>query len=128
MRPTKRFEQVLNDPSMKGTSLLKDLEEYECDICGAGYALNVGWCTWTCSVPQKEHKEWGEFWQEGYHVCLDCCEAGVASFPERLRKHAQELEERAWELRRIAGAMWQPARSDDAETCTTSSDPLGSPG
>ena len=121
MRPTKRFEQLLND--LKGGSFLKGSEEYECDICGAGYALLVGWCKWNCSVPQKEHKEWGEFWQSGYHVCFDCCDAGVASFPDRLRKHAEALEERAAELRKLVDAKWQPVELDDAGAC----DPLVSP-
>jgi hypothetical protein len=119
MRPTKRFEQLLSLrgtsllKELGGTSFLKDLEEYECDICGAGYALEVGWCKWNCSVPQKEHKEWGEFWLPGYHICFDCCEAGVASFPDRLRKHVEALEERAAELRKLVDAKWVPAELYD---------------
>jgi hypothetical protein len=112
MRPTKRFEQLLND--LNGASWLKDSEEYECDICGAGYAFFVGYSMWNCSVPQTEHKEWGEFWRPGYHVCLDCCEAGVAGFPDRLRKHAEALEERAAELRKLINAKWQEIELDDA--------------
>ena len=112
MRPTKRFEQLLSD--LGGDSGLEDSEEYECDICGAGYAFFVGYSMWNCSVPQKEHKEWGEFWRPGYHVCLDCCNAGVAGFPDRLRKHAKALEERAAELRKLINANWQVIELDDA--------------
>src|SRR6266853_583538 len=112
MRPTKRFEELLN--ASNGSSDLKDLEEYECDICGAGYAFFVGYSMWNCSVPQREHKEWGEFWRPGYHVCLDCCEAGAEGFPDRLRKHAEALEERAAELRKLINAKWQVIELDDA--------------
>ena len=122
MRPTKRFEQLLND-----SSAMKGSEEYECDICGAGYAFFVGYSMWNCSLPHKEHKEWGEFWRPGYNVCLDCCEAGVAAFPDRLRKHAEALEERAAELRRLVDAKWQPVELDDARTCTVDGDPLVNP-
>ncbi len=69
---------------------------------------------WNCSVPQREHKEWGEFWRPGYHVCLDCCEAGAEGFPDRLRKHAEALEERAAELRKLINAKWQVIELDDA--------------
>jgi hypothetical protein len=113
MRPTKKFEQLLND-SWLGSETLKELQEYECDLCGAGYAFYVGYSMWNCSVPQKEHPEWGEFWRPGYHVCLDCYEAGVAGFPDRLRKHAEALEERAAELRKLVNAKWQPIELDDA--------------
>ena len=108
MRPTKRFEQLLNDGWFEESA-----EEYECDLCGAGYAFYVGYSMWNCSVPQKEHEEWGEFWRPGYHVCLDCRNAGVAGFPDRLRKHAEALEERAAELRKLINAKWQEIELDD---------------
>jgi len=113
MRPTKKFEQLLND-SWLDSETLKELQEYECDLCGAGYAFYVGYSRWNCSVPQKEHKEWGEFWRPGYHVCLDCCEAGVAGFRDRLRKHAEALEKRAAELRKLINAKWEVIELDDA--------------
>src|SRR5262249_19851414 len=125
MRPTKRFEQLLND--FKGGSFLKRSEEYECDLCGAGYALLVGWCKWNCSLPQKEHKEWGEFWQPGYHVCFDCCEAGVASFRPQILKHGEAWKERGAELKKLADEKWFPAELYDEKTCTADDNPPASP-
>jgi len=68
---------------------------------------------YTAATLSKRHKEWGEFWRPGYHVCLDCCKAGVAGFPDRLRKHAEALEERAAELRKLINAKWQEIELDD---------------
>ena len=126
MRPTKRFEQLLSWRCMDSETLT-EFEEFECDICGDGYALVMGWVRFSCSVAQREQKEWGEYWHNSYDVCLDCVEAGVAGFPERLRKHAEALEERARELRQLADAKWRPWTQDDEGVCRADDDPLVSP-
>jgi hypothetical protein len=100
MRLTKRFERWLSENlSSKWATAI---QEYECEICGAEPMADRA--TFICSIVHPEHEGWGEYWQKRYDVCLDCLKAGAASFPDRLRKHAQELEERARELRQLANA------------------------
>jgi hypothetical protein len=98
MRPTKRFEKWLSNPLLGDK--LTYLQEYECEICGA--EPMDGWAEFICSVAHPEHEGGGEYWRHQYQVCLDCFKAGIASFPDRLRKHAQRLEERARELQKLA--------------------------
>jgi hypothetical protein len=115
MRPTKRFEKWLSDPSMDSREI-NYLQEYECEICGAEPLEQS--VEFICSVPKPR---WGEYWAIRYHVCSDCGKAGIASFPDRLRKHAETQEERARELRKLADAEWRtpepedeaPSRADD---------------
>ena len=112
MRPTKRFEEWLSNPLLDGRAITS-LQEYECEICGAEPMAR--WAEFICSVAQEG---WGEYWRYRYHVCLDCFKAGIPSFPDRLRKHAQKLEERAQELRKLAAdAEWQISVPPDAEVC-----------
>jgi hypothetical protein len=85
---TKRFEQLLSNPSIDGQTI-NWLQEYECDICGAEPLKERA--DFTCSVPRPGY---GSYWQYRYEVCLDCVNAGIASFADRLRKHAQTLEEK----------------------------------
>jgi hypothetical protein len=101
MRPTKTFEKLLSDPSVDGRALTY-LQEYECEICGAEPLEDR--VEFICSVAHPEHEGWGEYWRYRYSVCLDCLKVGIASFPDRLRKHAETLEERARDLRQLANA------------------------
>jgi hypothetical protein len=96
MRPTKSFEKVLSDPSTLP----------ECDICGV--TLWDSFARFACVQPHPKHKGDGDLWQDTSDVCLDCRDAGVASFPDRLRKRAQQLEQRAPELRQLASAQFVP--------------------
>jgi hypothetical protein len=115
MRPTKRFAKLLSDPSIDGKAI-NYLQEHECEICGA--APMADWTEFICSVAHPEHEGWGEYWRYRYNVCLDCLKAGIASFPDRLRTHAQKLEERTRELRRLAAdAKWRTSGRHDAEVC-----------
>jgi hypothetical protein len=98
---TKRFEQLLSNPSIDGQTI-NWLQEYECDICGAEPLKERA--DFTCSLPRPGC---GSYWQYRYEVCLDCVNAGIASFADRLRKHAQTLEEKARELRGLADGKWQ---------------------
>jgi hypothetical protein len=116
MRPTKRFEKLLSDPSID-REFLKDLHEYECEICGVGPLES--WVRFVSSEPHPKDERWADLWQNSYDVCEDCLEAGVASFPDRLWKHAQELEERARELQKLAAeAKWRISGPEDAVVCT----------
>ena len=100
MRPTKSFEKSLSDPST-------DIETLpECDICGV--TLWDRLAKFECVQPHPKHKGDGDLWQDTCDVCLDCRDAGVASFPDRLRKRAQQLERRAPELRQLASAQFVP--------------------
>lgn len=78
--------------------------DVECDICGAGpldRSIEA-----VSSVPDP--KRGGEYWQTHYHVCFTCLKAGTTSFPRRIRKRAQRLEELARDLRKLAAdAKWQ---------------------
>jgi hypothetical protein len=112
MRPSKRNEGLRNalllDSSIKESladSYLDYLGEHECEICGAEPLEQS--VEFICSVPKPR---WGEYWAIRYHVCSDCGKAGIASFPDRLRKHAETLEERARELRALADAEWRLAQ------------------
>ena len=126
MRPTKRFEQWLSEPSLDHETI-RTLQEYECEICG--FEPLHSWATVICSVPHAQHEGWREYWQDSYDVCWDCEDAGVASFPDRLRKHAQQLEEKARELRKLADAdaKWRPSTPDDPEDPRLNKDFLVSP-
>jgi hypothetical protein len=105
MGPTKRFEKWLSDP-LKGAKAINYLQEQECEICGAEPLAD--WIEFSCPVAHPEYEEWGRgYLRYSYNVCLDCVEAGVASFPDRLRRHAQILEERARQLRKLADAWWR---------------------
>jgi len=125
MRPTKRFEQWLSEPSIDRETI-RTLQEYECEICG--YEPLDSWAILRCSVPHAQYEGWREFWQDSYDVCWDCVEAGEASFPDRLRKHAQELEQKARELRKLADATWRPSTPDDPEDRRINGASLVSPG
>jgi catabolite regulation protein CreA len=75
MRPNKSVEKSVSDRST-------DIETLqECDICGVTL-----WCSFArfaCVQPDPKHKGNGDLWQDTSDVCLDCREAGVASFPDR---------------------------------------------
>jgi hypothetical protein len=125
MRPTKRFQRLLSDPVM-GCQLLKTIEQYECDICGD--LLIHEWCAFFCTLPQPERLGLREFWHKRYDVCPACADAGVATFPDRLRKHAQELEETARELRQLVNAKWwQRTIPDATKACRADGNPPASP-
>jgi hypothetical protein len=81
-----------------------EIREFECEICGFGPIFEL--FEFRCGVPHRPDQldEDGEYL---YHVCLDCFMDGADSFPERLRKHAETLEEHARELRKLAAdAKW----------------------
>jgi hypothetical protein len=100
MRPNKSFEKLLSDPSA-------DIETLrECDICGV--TLWDCFARFACVQPYPQHKGDGDLCPDTSDVCLDCRDAGVASFPDRLRKRAQQLEQRAPELRQLASAQFVP--------------------
>jgi hypothetical protein len=105
MRPTKSFEKLLSDPSID-METLRESQEYECEICGV--TLWDRLARFACVQPHPKHKGDGDLWQDTCDVCLDCREAGVASLPDRLRKRAQQLEQRARELRQLANAQFVP--------------------
>ena len=116
MRPTKQFERWLRDPEIDSETI-HALEEYECEVCGA--ELVHEWFVVYCTPAHSEHQGLCEYWHQRYDVCPDCEDAGVASFPDRLRKHAQELEERVRQLRELADAKWHAFRPDDAKAYRT---------
>src|SRR5215470_12293715 len=99
MRPTKQFEKWLGVPSLDSETI-QTLEQYECEVCGA--ELVHEWHWFFCTLARPEHQGLHEYRHKPYDVCPDCAEAGVARCTDRLRKHAQELEERARELRELA--------------------------
>lgn len=105
MKPTKLFESLLSSPSMN-TETLCEFQEYECEICGI--PLWDRFARFVCFQPNAKHESDGALLQHNCNVCLDCRDAGVASFPERFRKRAQELEQRACELRQLANAEFVP--------------------
>ena len=104
MRPTNKYSCLLSlFPDYVATP---DDEEYECDICGFEPMFEL--FEWRCSVANG-HEGLDERWDDQHLVCLDCDRAGADSFPERLRKHAETLEKRARELRKLAAdAKWTP--------------------
>ena len=125
MRPTKQFERLLSNPSLPRETI-KDLEQYECDVCGA--ELVHEWCGFFCTLPHPERHGLREYWHKRYDVCPDCADAGAATFRDRLRKHAEELEERARELRELADAeWWQPSIPDATNACKAANNALASP-
>ena len=125
MRPTKDFQRLLSHPGM-GSELVKTMDQYECEICGD--LLVHEWCGFFCTLPHPERLGSREYWHKRYDICPCCAEAGVASFPDRLRKHAEELEERARELRELVDAKWwQPSIPDATEACRAPNDSLASP-
>jgi len=105
MRPTKLFESLLSAPSMD-TGTLQQCQEYECEICGI--ALWDRFARFVCYQPHTKHEGDGDLLQDNLDICLDCRDAGVASFPDRFRKRANELEQRARELRQLANAEFVP--------------------
>jgi hypothetical protein len=80
--------------------------DVECDICGAGSLEEHGEVVSSIPDPRRG----GTYWQTHYEACLDCLKAGVARFPDRLRKYARAIEEeartRAQDLRQLATAEW----------------------
>jgi hypothetical protein len=105
MRPTKSFKKLLSDPSVDSETLL-EYKEYECEICGVTLVDRLA--RFACFQPHPKHEGDGDLGQNSCDVCLDCREAGVASFPDRLRKRAQQLEQRARELQQLANAEFLP--------------------
>jgi hypothetical protein len=105
MRPTKSFEKLLSDSSMD-TETLRQCQEYECEICGIHLWDRLA--KFACLQSHANHQGDGDFLQNSFDVCLDCRDAGVASFPARLRKRAQELEQRARELRQLSNEEFLP--------------------
>src|SRR5262249_18016127 len=92
-------------------------------VCGS--ELINEWCRFFCTLPRPERQGLREYWHKRYDVCPDCADAGVASFPDRLRKHAQELEQRARELRELAdGKRWQASIPDATKACRAANDAL----
>jgi hypothetical protein len=79
----------------------------ECDICGC--RAGEGYGEVLCSIPNSTRH--GKYWHTR-EICLDCLEAGSASFSSRLRERARAVEEkipeRAQELRELANAEWWP--------------------
>jgi len=115
MRWTKRslklISEVWNDPWMdtKTKHLYADYyDEFECDICGAEPLEDCA--EFICSVARPGC---GAYWAIRYGVCLDCANGGIANFPDRLRKHAETLEGRARELRKLADAEWRTPGPED---------------
>jgi hypothetical protein len=125
VKPTKQFERWLSVPSLSKETI-KDLEQYECDVCRA--ELVHEWCRFFCTLPHPERHGLREYWHKLYDVCPDCADAGAATFPDRLRKHADELEGRARELRKLVDAKWwQPSIPDATNACKAANNALASP-
>lgn len=99
MRLTDSFEK-LSDPSMDSGSLS------ECVICGA--SLWDRFERFACFQSHPNHEGDDDLCPDTCDVCIDCRKAGVASFPDRLRKRAQQLEQRVPVLRQLSKAQFVP--------------------
>ena len=120
MKLTRRSEKLISD--LRNNPCISEkmkvfaegyYEELECEICGTEPL--EGSAEFICSIAKRG---WGEYWAIRYHVCLDCANAGIANFPDRLRDHAEALERRAQQLRELAAANWRIPIPEDAAVYT----------